>query len=132
MTYKVSVMIEKDEYGYYAYAPELQGCQTQGDTVDEILVHDGVNRPSVWLLVPTLQRGNLVSTPPRPLHRTRRRSVHTAFPRRSVGTSKTIGLFPPSWTSLIPNSCFLILCGIKREPALFRAPVLFYGEEGGI
>ncbi len=37
MPYKISVVIEKDEYGYYAYAPELEGCQTQGDTLDEIL-----------------------------------------------------------------------------------------------
>ncbi len=37
MPYKISVVIEKDEYGYYAYAPELEGCQTQADTLDEIL-----------------------------------------------------------------------------------------------
>ncbi len=37
MTYKVSVVIEKDEYGYYAHCPELEGCQTQGDTLEEIL-----------------------------------------------------------------------------------------------
>lgn len=37
MSYKVSVVIEKDEYGYYAYAPLLSGCQTQGDTLDDVL-----------------------------------------------------------------------------------------------
>ena len=37
MTYKVNVVIEKDEYGYYAYCPELPGCQTQGDNLDEVL-----------------------------------------------------------------------------------------------
>lgn len=37
MSYKVSVIIEKDEFGYYAYCPELQGCQTQGDTFDEVI-----------------------------------------------------------------------------------------------
>ena len=37
MSYKVNVIIEKDEYGYYAYCPELEGCQTQGDTLEEIL-----------------------------------------------------------------------------------------------
>lgn len=37
MTYRVSVVIEKDEYGYYAHCPELEGCQTQGDTLGEIL-----------------------------------------------------------------------------------------------
>jgi predicted RNase H-like HicB family nuclease len=37
MSYKVSIIIEKDEYGYYAYCPELDGCQTQGDSLDEVL-----------------------------------------------------------------------------------------------
>ena len=27
---KVSVVIEKDEHGYYAFSPELEGCQSQG------------------------------------------------------------------------------------------------------
>jgi len=37
VSYKVNVVIEKDEYGYYAYSPELEGCQTQGDTLEEVL-----------------------------------------------------------------------------------------------
>ena len=37
MSYKVSVVIEKDEYGYYAYCPELEGCQTQGDSLEEVM-----------------------------------------------------------------------------------------------
>lgn len=36
MSYKVSVVIEKDEHGYYAYAPELEGCQSQGDTLEDV------------------------------------------------------------------------------------------------
>ena len=35
MSYKVGVIIEKDENGYYAYSPELEGCQTKGDTFEE-------------------------------------------------------------------------------------------------
>jgi predicted RNase H-like HicB family nuclease len=35
MSYKVSIVIEKDEDGYYAYCPGLEGCQTQGDSVEE-------------------------------------------------------------------------------------------------
>ncbi len=35
MTYKITIIIEKDEDDYYAYAPELDGCQTQGDSLDE-------------------------------------------------------------------------------------------------
>jgi predicted RNase H-like HicB family nuclease len=36
MSYKVSIVIEKDEYGYYAYCPELEGCQSQGDSLEEV------------------------------------------------------------------------------------------------
>jgi len=37
MSNKVSVIIEKDDNGYYAYCPELDGCQTQGDSLEEVL-----------------------------------------------------------------------------------------------
>ena len=37
MSYKVSVIVEKDESGYYAYCPELDGCQTQGDSLEETI-----------------------------------------------------------------------------------------------
>jgi predicted RNase H-like HicB family nuclease len=36
MHYKINVVIEKDSDGYYAYSPELKGCQTQGDTLEEV------------------------------------------------------------------------------------------------
>lgn len=36
MSYKVNIIIEKDEYGYYAYCPQLEGCQSQGDSVEEV------------------------------------------------------------------------------------------------
>ena len=36
MQYKVSIIIEKDEDGYYAYCPDLPGCQSQGDSLEEI------------------------------------------------------------------------------------------------
>jgi len=39
MIYKISAIIEKDEHGYYAYCPELDGCQTQGDTLEEALAN---------------------------------------------------------------------------------------------
>jgi len=39
MSYKVSIVIEKDDHGYYAYCPELEGCQSQGDTLDEVLAN---------------------------------------------------------------------------------------------
>ena len=34
---KVNVIIEKDQYGYYAFCPELKGCHTQGDSLEEVL-----------------------------------------------------------------------------------------------
>jgi len=34
---KVNVVIEKDSYGYYAFCPELKGCHSQGDTLEEVL-----------------------------------------------------------------------------------------------
>lgn len=36
MPHNVSVVIEHDSFGYYAYAPELEGCQSQGDTLAEV------------------------------------------------------------------------------------------------
>ena len=39
MAYKVSVVLEKDDNGYYAWCPELKGCQSQGSSLDEALVN---------------------------------------------------------------------------------------------
>lgn len=35
--YRLSVVIEKDANGYFAFCPELQGCYTQGDSYEEAL-----------------------------------------------------------------------------------------------
>jgi predicted RNase H-like HicB family nuclease len=35
VTRKVSVVIEQDEQGCYAWCPELKGCQSQGKTAEE-------------------------------------------------------------------------------------------------
>ena len=35
--YRFSVVIEKDEDGYFAVCPDLQGCCTQGSTYEEAL-----------------------------------------------------------------------------------------------
>ena len=37
MARQVSVLIEQDEFGCYAYCPELKGCQSQGATIEEAL-----------------------------------------------------------------------------------------------
>ena len=39
MTGKVSVVIETDADGVYAWCPELIGCQSEGETVEEALTN---------------------------------------------------------------------------------------------
>lgn len=34
---KANIIIEKDQYGYYAFCPEMKGCHSQGDSLDEVL-----------------------------------------------------------------------------------------------
>lgn len=34
MARKASVVIENDDHGFYAWCPELKGCQSQGDTLE--------------------------------------------------------------------------------------------------
>ena len=51
MTGKVGVVIEQDEHGYYAWCPELKGCQSQGSTVEETLVNI---REAIELFLETL------------------------------------------------------------------------------
>lgn len=34
--YKLNIIIEEDEDSFYAYCPELKGCQSQGDTLEEV------------------------------------------------------------------------------------------------
>ncbi len=34
---KANVVIEKDNHGYYAFCPEMKGCHTQGNTLEEVL-----------------------------------------------------------------------------------------------
>ena len=35
MDHSIQVIIEHDKDGYYAFAPGLKGCHSQGDTMDE-------------------------------------------------------------------------------------------------
>ncbi len=35
--YHFAVVVEKDENGYFAYVPELQGCYTQGSTFEDTM-----------------------------------------------------------------------------------------------
>ena len=39
MVRKASVIVEKDEHGFYAWCPELKGCQSQGDTLEQAMAN---------------------------------------------------------------------------------------------
>src|ERR1700693_6222046 len=39
MPRKASVVIEKDANGFYAWCPELKGCQSQGTTLEEAIAN---------------------------------------------------------------------------------------------
>ncbi|HVO39347.1 MAG TPA: type II toxin-antitoxin system HicB family antitoxin [Spirochaetia bacterium] len=36
MGYRVSVVVQKDSHGYYAFSPEIEGCQTAGETLEDV------------------------------------------------------------------------------------------------
>ena len=38
-TYRFAVVIERDEDGYVATCPQLQGCYTQGETFEEAMAN---------------------------------------------------------------------------------------------
>ena len=54
MTRKASVVIEKDENGFYAWRPELKGCQSQGNTLEEAIVNI---KEAIELYIETLPPG---------------------------------------------------------------------------
>ena len=39
MNHTLQVIIEQDKDGYFAYVPELKGCHTQGDSMEEVMKH---------------------------------------------------------------------------------------------
>jgi predicted RNase H-like HicB family nuclease len=49
--HRLSVVVEKDEFGYYACCPALEGCQTQGDSMEEVQVNI---REAIFLYLSTL------------------------------------------------------------------------------
>ena len=51
MARKASVVIEKDEHGYYAWCPGLKGCQSQDASLEEALANI---REAIELYVETL------------------------------------------------------------------------------
>lgn len=53
---KVSIVIEQDKYGYFAYCPELKGCHSQGSSLDEVLENI---KEAVALYLETLDPGEV-------------------------------------------------------------------------
>jgi len=37
ITLRFNVIVEKDQDGYYAYCPDLKGCNTQGKSFEEVI-----------------------------------------------------------------------------------------------
>ena len=56
MSYKVSIVIEKDEHGYYAYSPELEGCQSQGGSWEDAIANI---KEAVELYLETLSKDEI-------------------------------------------------------------------------
>ncbi len=54
MIRKASVVIEKDEHGFYAWCPELKGCQSQGNTLEEAVANI---KEAIELYLETLPAG---------------------------------------------------------------------------
>ena len=54
MARKASVVIEKDEHGFYAWCPELKGCQSQGDTLEATIANI---KEAIELYLETLPEG---------------------------------------------------------------------------
>ena len=53
-----NVILEKDEHGYFAYVPNLKGCVTQGDTVEEAMQNI---KEAIELYIETLQQDEIAS-----------------------------------------------------------------------
>ena len=61
MAHKASVVIEKDEHGFYTWCPELKGCQSEGATLEEAIANI---KEAIELHLETLpadERGELLS-----------------------------------------------------------------------
>ncbi len=56
MICKLTAIIEQDEDGVFAYCPELKGCHTQGETVDDALTN---LREAAGLYLETLKPAEL-------------------------------------------------------------------------
>ena len=61
MARKATVVIEKDEQGFYAWCPELKGCQSQGLTLEEVMANIKEAAELYLETLPTDERDVLLS-----------------------------------------------------------------------
>ena len=61
MARKATVVIEKDEHGFYAWCPELTGCQSQGLTFEEVMANIKEAAELYLETLPTDERDVLLS-----------------------------------------------------------------------
>jgi predicted RNase H-like HicB family nuclease len=61
MARKASVIIEKDEHGFYAWCPQLKGCQSQGNTPEETVANIKEAIELYLETLPTAERDLLLS-----------------------------------------------------------------------
>ena len=61
MARKATVVIEKDEHGFYAWCPELKGCQSQGITLEEVMANIKEAAELYLETLPTDERDVLLS-----------------------------------------------------------------------
>lgn len=60
MARRISVVIEQDQDGFYAWCPELKGCQSQGSSIEEALANI---REAAELFVETLDQEERLASP---------------------------------------------------------------------
>ena len=73
MARKATVVIEKDQHGFYAWCPGLKGCQSQGLTLEEVMANIKEAAELYLETLPAEERDVLLS---REIHRT---AQHTAL-----------------------------------------------------
>ena len=61
MPRKATVVIKKDEHGFYAWCPELKGCQSQGLTLEEVMANIKEAAELFLETLPTEERDALLS-----------------------------------------------------------------------
>jgi predicted RNase H-like HicB family nuclease len=62
MRFRIDVVIEQDEDGFYAYCPAMPGCQSQGDTFEEALANIQEAAELYWDVLSPEERESLLKT----------------------------------------------------------------------